>query len=119
MAYWLLKSEPTSYSWEQLVADGRTHWDGVRNAQALNNLRAMKLGDYTGIRGFPNQDIAMWETMGPIMDRSRERLGASDLASQNRCVDGTIAAGGHEGGGNEIPDAVADEEIVLETEEEP
>jgi predicted RNA-binding protein with PUA-like domain len=45
MAYWLLKSEPSSYSWEKLVADGRTHWDGVRNAQALNNLRAMKLGD--------------------------------------------------------------------------
>ncbi len=45
MAYWLLKSEPSSYSWERLVADGRTHWDGVRNAQALNNLRAMKLGD--------------------------------------------------------------------------
>ena len=45
MAYWLLKSEPSSYSWDQLVADGRTHWDGVRNAQALNNLRAMKAGD--------------------------------------------------------------------------
>ncbi len=45
MAYWLLKSEPSSYSWDQLAADGRTHWDGVRNAQALNNLRAMKLGD--------------------------------------------------------------------------
>jgi predicted RNA-binding protein with PUA-like domain len=45
MAYWLLKSEPSSYSWDQLVADGKTQWDGVRNAQALNNLRAMKLGD--------------------------------------------------------------------------
>ncbi|MDQ2953646.1 MAG: Rieske 2Fe-2S domain-containing protein [Pseudomonadota bacterium] len=41
---------------------------------------AMKLGDFTGIRGIPNQDIAMWETMGPIADRSKERLGASDLA---------------------------------------
>ena len=45
MPYWLLKSEPSSYSWDQLVADGRTHWNGVRNAQALNNLRAMKPGD--------------------------------------------------------------------------
>lgn len=45
MAYWLIKSEPSSYSWDRLVADGRTHWDGVRNAQALNNLRAMQLGD--------------------------------------------------------------------------
>src|SRR5437899_6473698 len=45
MAYWLVKSETSSYSWEQLVADGRTHWNGVRNAQALNNMRAMKAGD--------------------------------------------------------------------------
>lgn len=45
MAYWLVKSEPSSYSWDQLVADGHAHWDGVRNAQALNNLRAMKPGD--------------------------------------------------------------------------
>jgi len=45
MAYWLLKSEPSSYSWQRLIADGRINWDGVRNAQALNNLRAMKLGD--------------------------------------------------------------------------
>ena len=48
MAYWLVKSEPSSYSWDQLVADGQTNWDGVRNAQALNNLRAMQAGD----RGF-------------------------------------------------------------------
>jgi predicted RNA-binding protein with PUA-like domain len=45
MAHWLVKSEPSSYSWDQLVADGRTHWNGVRNAQALNNLRAMRPGD--------------------------------------------------------------------------
>jgi len=45
MSHWLIKSEPSSYSWNQLVADGRTNWDGVRNAQALNNLRAMKIGD--------------------------------------------------------------------------
>ena len=41
---------------------------------------AMKAGNFTGITGFPNQDIAMWVTMGPIADRSHERLGASDLA---------------------------------------
>ena len=45
MAYWLLKSEPAKYSWNQMVADGRTHWDGVRNFQASNNLRAMRDGD--------------------------------------------------------------------------
>jgi phthalate 4,5-dioxygenase oxygenase subunit len=46
----------------------------------LQDREAMKLGDFTGIRGIPMQDMAMWETMGPIADRSRERLGASDLA---------------------------------------
>ncbi|HEX2574091.1 MAG TPA: EVE domain-containing protein [Polyangia bacterium] len=44
-AYWLIKSEPFKYSWQQLVADGQTHWDGVRNFEARNNLRAMKAGD--------------------------------------------------------------------------
>ncbi len=45
MAHWLLKSEPSVYSWDRLVADGRTNWDGVKNAQALANLRAMKPGE--------------------------------------------------------------------------
>ena len=45
MAYWLLKSEPAKYSWEQMVKDKRTHWDGVRNFQAAANMRAMKRGD--------------------------------------------------------------------------
>ncbi len=45
MAYWLLKSEPASYSWDRMVADGRTNWNGVRNFQASNNLRAMQNGD--------------------------------------------------------------------------
>ena len=40
----------------------------------------MRLGDFTGIRGIPMQDMAMWETMGPVADRTQERLGASDLA---------------------------------------
>ena len=43
--YWLVKSEPSAYSFEQLVKDGRTVWDGVRNFQARNNLKAMRLGD--------------------------------------------------------------------------
>lgn len=45
MAHWLMKSEPFKYSWDKLVQDGRTHWDGVRNYQAANNLKAMKIGD--------------------------------------------------------------------------
>jgi predicted RNA-binding protein with PUA-like domain len=45
MARWLLKSEPFKYAWSKLVADGRTHWDGVRNYTARNNLQSMKIGD--------------------------------------------------------------------------
>lgn len=45
MKYWLIKSEPGTYSWSDMVADGRTRWDGVRNFQARNNLRAMQPGD--------------------------------------------------------------------------
>ena len=43
--HFLAKSEPDVYSWERFVADGRTTWDGVRNFEARNNLRAMKKGD--------------------------------------------------------------------------
>jgi predicted RNA-binding protein with PUA-like domain len=45
MAYWLMKSEPGSYSWDDLVRDGGTMWDGVRNNAARLHLRAMKPGD--------------------------------------------------------------------------
>jgi len=44
-AHWLVKSEPYKYSFDQLTRDGRTTWDGVRNFEARNNLRAMKRGD--------------------------------------------------------------------------
>jgi predicted RNA-binding protein with PUA-like domain len=43
--HWLVKSEPYKYAWAQLVKDGRTVWEGVRNFEARNNLRAMGLGD--------------------------------------------------------------------------
>jgi predicted RNA-binding protein with PUA-like domain len=43
--YWLLKTEPSAYSWDDLVRDKRTFWDGVRNYQARNNLAAMSKGD--------------------------------------------------------------------------
>ncbi len=52
----------------------------TRENNYLQDRNAMKLGNSTGISGIPNQDIAMWVTMGPIADRSRERVGASDLA---------------------------------------
>lgn len=45
MAYWLVKSEPFKYSWDQFEKDQQTYWDGVRNYAARNNLRAMRRGD--------------------------------------------------------------------------
>jgi len=45
MAHWLMKSEPGSYSWDQLQRDGATEWDGVRNPAARLHLKAMKKGD--------------------------------------------------------------------------
>jgi predicted RNA-binding protein with PUA-like domain len=45
MSYWLIKSEPSVYSWDQMVRDKKTGWSGVRNFQARNNMQAMKLGD--------------------------------------------------------------------------
>jgi predicted RNA-binding protein with PUA-like domain len=44
-AHWLVKSEPNKYAWDDLVRDGSTWWDGVRNYQARNNLRDMRVGD--------------------------------------------------------------------------
>lgn len=43
--FWLVKQEPETYPWSALVAEGKTAWTGVRNYQARNNLRAMKVGD--------------------------------------------------------------------------
>jgi len=45
MKYWLVKSEPGSWSWDDQVKKGVEHWDGVRNYQAANNMKAMKIGD--------------------------------------------------------------------------
>lgn len=45
MNYWLMKSEPGTYSWDDLVKDKKTTWDGVRNFQARNHLKSMKKGD--------------------------------------------------------------------------
>ncbi len=45
MEYWLIKTEPSTYSWDDLIRDKSTYWDGVRNFQARNNLKKMKEGD--------------------------------------------------------------------------
>jgi predicted RNA-binding protein with PUA-like domain len=49
MNYWLLKTEPSTFSWDDLVKDKKAAWDGVRNFQARNNLKAMKKGDFAFI----------------------------------------------------------------------
>ena len=46
MQFWLVKQEPSKYSWEEFLKDKKTYWDGVRNYQARNNLQAMKKGDH-------------------------------------------------------------------------
>jgi predicted RNA-binding protein with PUA-like domain len=46
MNYWLVKSEPFKYSWDDFVKEGKSVWDGVRNYQARNNLKAMQKGDW-------------------------------------------------------------------------
>lgn len=45
MNYWLVKTEPSTYSWQDLLTEGQTPWDGVRNYQARNNLKLMQPGD--------------------------------------------------------------------------
>ena len=66
----------------QWGVDVDEHFNSVRTRDNLyrQNREAMKQGNFTGISGIPNQDIAMWEGMGPISDRSKERVGASDVA---------------------------------------
>jgi predicted RNA-binding protein with PUA-like domain len=49
MNYWLMKTEPGTFSWDDLVRDKKAVWDGVRNFQARNNLKAMKKGDFAFI----------------------------------------------------------------------
>ncbi len=62
VAYWLLKSEPGKYSWNDLVRDKQTYWDGVRNYQASNNLKAMKMGD----RAFFYHSVDAREIIGVV-----------------------------------------------------
>ncbi|MEX0809277.1 MAG: EVE domain-containing protein [Dongiaceae bacterium] len=85
MAYWLMKSEPFKYSWTQLVKDKRTRWDGVRNHQAANNLKAMKKGDkvffYHSNEGLEIVGIAeIAKTYYPDPSDATGRFGMVDVA---------------------------------------
>jgi phthalate 4,5-dioxygenase oxygenase subunit len=78
---------PETETWRKFLGqtvgvDLDTYYRPLRNYdnRFWQDRQAMKAGNFTGIKGFPNQDIAMWVTMGKIADRSQDRLGASDLA---------------------------------------
>ena len=68
--FWLIKSEPWKYSWDDLLRDGETVWDGVRNHRAANNLRAMEVGDkcfyYHSNKGLEIVGIAQVSATGLI-----------------------------------------------------
>ena len=68
MAFWLMKSEPNEYGWDDLVRDGSTEWTGVRNHAAAKNLRAMKKGD----RAFFYHSACAVPAVVGIMTVSRE-----------------------------------------------
>jgi predicted RNA-binding protein with PUA-like domain len=112
MAYWLMKSEPHVYSWDDLVRDGGTEWDGVRNNAARLHLRAMKKGDQAffyhsgeeravvGImkiarEGRPDGEDGSWvsvrvepeKPLGPVTlkdIKAEPRLAAMELIRQSR-----------------------------------
>ena len=108
MAYWLFKSEPDSWSWEQQKAAGKsgTEWTGVRNYQARNNMRAMKIGD----RGFFYHSNEGKEIVG-IVEVSK--LAHVDSTSDNptwECVD--ISAVGDMPKPVTLADAKANEKLA-------
>jgi predicted RNA-binding protein with PUA-like domain len=85
MAHWLMKSEPFKYSWDDLIKDGRTHWNGVRNHQAALYLKAMAIGDevffYHSNEGLAVVGIARVVKLAypDPSDRYRTRPGAGQL----------------------------------------
>ena len=81
------ETTPDTAAWRRFLqaevgvdVDRRFRKIRTRSNDFLQDRAAMRNGNFTGIAGIPNQDIAMWETMGPIADRSQERLGVSDTA---------------------------------------
>lgn len=81
--HWLMKSEPVKYGWDNLVRDGRTHWDGVRNHQAAIYLRSMKLGDEAFFY-HSNEGLAI---VGIMKIVGEHYLDPSDAKGKFPCVD--------------------------------
>ena len=78
MAHWLFKSEPSAFSWDDLVRKGSTGWDGVRNYQAANNMKAMKLGE----RGFFYHSVEEKRIVGVVEVSSLYRPDPSDASGR-------------------------------------
>ena len=85
MAYWLMKSEPGAWSWEQQKKEGKTgaEWDGVRNYQARNNMRAMKKGDLA----FFYHSIGEKACVGIVKVVAEAHPDSTDGSGQWDCVD--------------------------------
>lgn len=67
MAYWIMKSEPETFSWQRMVREKTTSWDGVRNHQAANNMKAMRPGDRAFFyhSGAERRIVGVIEVIGP------------------------------------------------------
>ncbi|HEV8606126.1 MAG TPA: EVE domain-containing protein [Tepidisphaeraceae bacterium] len=89
MAQWLLKSEPDCYSWDDLVRDKKTTWDGITNALALKHLRTMKKGDLALIyhTGNQKQVVGLAQLVSnpyPNPKEADERLAVIDLKPKSK-----------------------------------
>src|SRR3990170_514902 len=89
MAYWLLKTEPDCYSWDDLVRDRSTTWDGVSNALALKHIRSMKKGDLVLVyhTGGQRQGVGVAEVKSapyPDPKEGDEKLAVVDLRPKKK-----------------------------------
>ncbi len=80
MSYWLAKSDPDTYGWSDLVRDGKTSWDGVRNYKARNYIRSMKPGD-TVLFYHSGEQKAVVGAMKVLSDPYPDRTAAEDIWS--------------------------------------
>ena len=100
-SFWLLKSEPETFSWQQLQKDGKAMWDGVRNYQAANNLKAMRKDDLGFALGVETVLHAVC-LVDQRFDRQRDQR--DDMAADQRVNDDLLGCscgfckGGEHGG---------------------
>ncbi len=83
MAYWLIKSEPETWSWDDHVKAGVEEWDGVRNFQARNNMSAMSIGD----KAFFYHSVKEKQVVGIVEVASESHPDSTDTTGKWTCVD--------------------------------